>query len=143
MDATTKRVRNLWDRTAVCHDCIGETRTVQYFKDECDINQIMAKYQETGVIEHLTKRQGGYGDVSAATSYQEALELVEQAEREFSELPSSLRAKLDNDPARFLEWINDPSNIDEMVKLGLATKHQDTSPADPAGSSSEQQPETS
>lgn len=116
-------MRHPFNTIQVGHDCTGETRTVQYFKDECDINTIMSKYQSTGVIEHLTKRQGGYGDVSAATCYQDALDIVEQAEEEFSNLPSSIRYKLDNDPAKFLDWINDPANLDEMVELGLATKH--------------------
>lgn len=126
-------MRHPFNTIQVGHDCIGETRTVQYFKDECDINTIMSKYQSTGVIEHLTKRQGGYGDVSAATCYQDALDIIERAEDEFSQLPSSIRSKLDNDPAKFLAWINDPANLDEMVELGLAIKHQVSGDDDPSG----------
>jgi phage internal scaffolding protein len=119
----TIRCRTLYDRVQTIHDCTGETRTVQYFKDECDVNKILQKYQKTGEIEHLNKRTGGYGDVSAVTCYQDAVDIIEKADEEFSQLPSQLRKQLENSPVKFLEWINDPENLDQMVELGLATKH--------------------
>lgn len=94
------------------------TRTKQSFKDECDINSIMKKYQRTGVIDHVNKHGGVYGECPAAT-FQEALALVDQAHNQFSELPSEARRRFNNDPAAFLSFVEDDNNREEAVLLGL------------------------
>ena len=38
--------------------------TKQSFKDECDINKIMAKFQKTGALNHYAKHAPQYGDAS-------------------------------------------------------------------------------
>lgn len=90
----------------------------QGFKTECDINFIMDQYQRTGAITHFATRQPQYG-YAEAVEFREALEIVKQGETVFAALPSSLRAKFENDPARFLEFVQDPANADEMRALGL------------------------
>ncbi len=99
----------------------GPSLTKQSFTKECDINNIMRKYQKTGAIEHVNKNQGSYG-YATAHSFQEALEIVEKGEKMFKELPSSIRTKFENDPAQFLDFVQDPANIEEMQELGLAHK---------------------
>ena len=42
--------------------------TKQSFKDECDINKIMAKFQKTGAIEHYAKHAPSYGDAFVSES---------------------------------------------------------------------------
>jgi len=37
----------------------------------------------------------------------------------FNDLPSSIRSRFGNDPAAFLDFVQDENNADEMVKLGL------------------------
>lgn len=128
MTTTTKTViknyRGFRDRQRLSITNDEPSMTIQSEKDTCDINSIMARYYQSGQITHLSKRQGGYGDVSAHTDYQAAIEMVEQANEEFASLPSALRTKLDNDPAKFLQYINDPKNLDEMCEYGLASKHE-------------------
>jgi len=97
-------------------------RTKQSFKEQCDINWIMERYNKTGQLPEMIKREGKYGDFSSAGTYQDALNVVRHAEIQFASLSSAVRERFLNDPARFLEFVNDPSNIDEMVDLGLATK---------------------
>lgn len=92
--------------------------TKQSMADECDINKIMARYQKTGAISHFNTRSAEYGFATSYTLH-EALNLVEQARTLFSELPSSLRKKFDNDPGVFLDFVQDPENEQEMVELGL------------------------
>lgn len=136
-----RKYRTFQDRKRISLKNTEPSLTVQYEKEACDINNIIGNYKQSGQIQHLNKRQGGYGDVSAATSYQEALELVERAEEEFYQLPSELRYKLNNDPYKFLEYVNDPANFDEMVELGLAEKCSDSGEAPKTGKESE--PKTS
>jgi len=101
-------------------------------RDECNINNIMAKYQRTGTISHINKYEGQYGDFPAV-DYRTALETVKQAEAMFNDLPAKARAKFGNDPATFLEYVQDPKNLEEMRETGLApAKPKETPPAVPA-----------
>lgn len=96
------------------------SRTKQAEADAADINKIMAKYQKTGILPHLNNRVPTYGDFSEVTDYQDALNTVMRAEAAFMALPSSVRAKFDNDPARFLDFTQDPANLDALREMGLA-----------------------
>lgn len=96
----------------------GMTR--QEFQRECNINHIMAKYQKTGVVDHLAKHAPEYGTYDPV-DFQQALETIRQGEEMFSELPSTVRKYFDNDPAEFMTFVQDPNNIDKLVELGLAT----------------------
>lgn len=100
----------------------GPSKTQQHFKRECDINHLMAKYQKTGVIDHLNQYQGDYSDLTDVPDYQTALLKVQSAQTAFDSLPSSIRSKFQNDPAQFLDFVSNPDNIDEMIELGLASK---------------------
>lgn len=98
------------------------TRTMQSSREECDINSILARYQKTGVIEHLNRYQGNYGNFLSASDYQSSLNSVLSADSAFQSLPSSLRFRFNNDPAQFLSFVENPANRDELVSMGLANK---------------------
>lgn len=120
------------------------SRTKQSFKAECDINNIMRKYRDTGIVTHTRDSQPMYGDFSEITDYQGSLNQVLQAQEAFEQLPSLVRKRFANDPGKFVEFIQDDKNYDEAMKLGLLdpekTKHkmgkeepkkkEDTKPAD-------------
>lgn len=86
---------------------------------ECDVNNILKKYQQTGVLPGVDV-QSLYQDVSDAPSYHEACNIVLQAQAQFDALDAYTRQRFANDPAQFLEFANSPENVDEMLKLGLA-----------------------
>lgn len=112
-------------------DCSVEpSMTKQSFKAECDINNIMAKYYKTGLIDHVVNAQVKYADVSKVVDYQTALNTVMEAEDSFMSLPSQIRAKFENDPTKFFDFVNNPSNLDEMVNLGLAERKPAPDPID-------------
>lgn len=96
-----------------------KTRTQQQFKDQCDVNNIMKKYRLTGEVTHVNKKQGLYTDLSDSPSYQTALDIIIQAERTFSELPSDVRKKFNNDPQEMISFLDDSKNNEEAIKLGL------------------------
>lgn len=98
----------------------GTGRTKQSFKAECDINQILARYLKTGVLEHLQKHEARYGDVTGI-EYQSAMQLVAGAQTMFNELPSRIRDRFNNDPSEFLAFVSDKNNIEEARELGLAS----------------------
>lgn len=97
--------------------------TKQSFRDECEINNIMKKWQKTGMMDHLAKVSPQFGDFSNYTSdsYQDALNIVITAQEAFAALSSDIRGRFYNDPTYFLDFVNNPDNADEIVKLGLGT----------------------
>lgn len=104
------------------------SKTQQQFKETVDVNNIVAKYRTTGEWLHLTKKSGVYADVSNITDYQESMQKVLNANSAFAALPSHIRTRFGNDPAALLQFLHDPNNYDEGVKLGLYEKKQ---PVDP------------
>lgn len=99
---------------------------------ELDVNYIIKKAQQTGILPGIDAKRV-YGDFSNPLDYQESLNIIMKAEEQFMGLDAELRAKLDNDPAKFLEFVSDPKNKDQMVKYGLIEPSVDPTPqpADP------------
>jgi len=90
----------------------------QASRKECDINFIMEKYQKTGAISHFQKHSGSY-DFASGIDFQEAMQLVAEGRSVFEDLPSSIRTRFKNDPGEFLDFCQDPDNLEEMRELGL------------------------
>ena len=85
----------------VLHPKCGKTVTEQHHAKGCNINAIIAKYQETGLISHVNRHSPTYGDVSQA-DFRLAMELVTDAHTEFEDLPSSVRAEYNHDVSEYL-----------------------------------------
>lgn len=96
----------------------GHSLTKQSFKDECDINKIMAQYVKTGTIQHVKLHAPEYGFASSL-DFGESIRVVTKAQEMFDDLPSGLRTRFHNNPAEFLEFVQDASNHDEMRTMGL------------------------
>lgn len=106
-----------------------KSRTKQSFAAECNINNIMKKYQKTGVLEHIARHAPTYGDFTPI-DYKQAMETVAEANSMFEELPSSVRTRFSNDPAEFLAFVEEPENIDALRDMGLA-KPKPPAPPEP------------
>lgn len=96
-------------------------RTKQEFKAECDINNILAQYRQTGMVRHISGQaaQGRYEHLPEPVDFQEALHQVEAARASFMSLPANVRDRFHNEPVEFLAFIADQANREEAVKLGL------------------------
>lgn len=94
------------------------TMAQQHFKDECDINWIMDRYTKTGLLPE-NRPDFFYGDVSDGLTYQEALDFLNTAQGDFDSLPAKLRKRFDNDPGQLLDFLADPANKEEAIRLGL------------------------
>lgn len=113
--------------------------TKQSFADESQINKIMAKYEKTGLIEHV-KDHSGYTNMPPPMEYQDALNLTIEAQSSFDDLPANIRREFGNDPYQFLAFVEDPENVDRMAELGLLGDLPDDDPDD-AKPASEAAPE--
>lgn len=112
----------------------AQGRTHQEFKDECDVNLIIPKYDRTGLLTHINEAVKQYGDYSEVNEFQESMNLVVSATESFMQIPSNIRAMFNNDPGQFFEFATNPANHEKMVELGLAT---------PIDNAYEKQPKTS
>lgn len=116
--------------------------TKQSFKDECNINKIMDKFQKTGVISHYANHGPQYMEI-APGDFLDAQLVIAKAQTMFEELPSQVRKRFDNSPEQFLEFVQNPNNQEEAYKLGLASEppvkpsEQDKPPKKHASASSE------
>lgn len=96
------------------------TRTQQHFKDETDINKIVARAIQTGDATVFTAAErGSYYDCSTFSDYQDALQVIADIDEDFFSLPSSLRRHFNDDPDAYVAFMADPQNYDKAVELGL------------------------
>jgi len=93
--------------------------TKQSFKDECDINTLMARYQSTGEMPVINERAPLYLDVTNGFDFHAMQNQLVEAQNLFNDLPSKLRNRFSNDPAIFLEFCANEENREEMRVLGL------------------------
>lgn len=101
---------------------VGHSLTQQQFKDETNVNNILKKYQKTGLLTHVNSSQPSFGDFSSVEDYQVSLSKIQQAQQSFFNLPSELRNKFHNDPSKLIEFINNPKNDEDSYKYGLKIK---------------------
>lgn len=116
-------MRKLKDRTHI--NLGGESLTEQSHANDVDINQIMAKALRGQHSDYIRDHEGSYGDTSSLTFY-EANIIVANANSMFEELPAVLRNRFKNNPANFLDYVQDKNNLEEMYKLKLATRPENT-----------------
>ena len=95
-------------------------RTRQEFADECDINVLLARYEKTGVLNHYASVEPVYMDLSEVPDLQESLLVMREAERAFMTLPAIVRREFDNDAVKFLQYAQNPENIEQIREWKLA-----------------------
>lgn len=112
-------VGNRWTRRRQAIKFTEPGLTKQEFREECDINNIMKRYEKDGVLTHFNKYQGQYGDFADVSEYHEAMNKVVAADTMFMSLPASIRDRFGNDAGKFLDFVGDEKNLKEMHEMGL------------------------
>lgn len=105
--------------------------TSQADKDSCDFNLIYAKYSKTGLMTNWRTDQPMFGDFSDAVDYHTSVFRLQEAQDNFMLLPASIRTRFSNDPGLLIDFLADPNNRPEAIKLGLVASPQDNQ--DPQG----------
>lgn len=101
---------------------VGKTRQDQ--ADDADINVIVKRYGLSGQLPVVRPkipleadfREAGEFDLGAA------LRFVRDANAAFMAYPAEVRAKFENDPAKFVAFVENPANKEECVRLGILPK---------------------
>jgi len=100
-------------------DCSGdEPMTKQSFKDECDINVLMRRYETTGLLP-VGVGVAKYEDFSEVGDFMQAQATLERARAQFASLPARVRDRFRNSASEFLGFVSNPSNYEEALSLGL------------------------
>lgn len=113
-------VRHAYQRVRLRTAVGDRSLTKQAFKEECDINSIMRRFERDGILAHYNTYRGDYGDFTECPEYHEAQNKVLAANEMFLTVPAKIRERFANDPARFLEFVQDKKNLPQMREWGLA-----------------------
>lgn len=95
------------------------SKTKQAMKDQCNINLIMERHRQTGIIDHVNAKTPTYGDFSQAGTLHDAVELVNASREHFMSLPARVRALCDNNPEIFLRALADEDQTELLADAGL------------------------
>lgn len=102
-------------------DCSKDVKiTQQNEKDDADINVIVERAKRGAVPPIGRDVAPMYGDFTVIPQdLREVLVQVKFAENLFMSLDAFVRRRFNNDPVEMLDFLNDPKNRNEAIKLGL------------------------
>lgn len=107
---------------------------IQSHADSVNIDTILSKFV-SGDPDALSKMQGTFGDfTNLPTSYAELLNVINESEQFFEQLPLEVREKFHHN---FAEFISSMDSKDFAERMGFVTPVADSVPAASADSSSE------
>lgn len=109
-----------------------ESLTNQSFTDEVNLNTVVRRmgvkdYEE---IPFAVPDPNFYGDLSEVPDLRTMLDRVRDANDRFMALPPELRLRFHNRPDYLHQFVMDPRNADECVRLGLLKRAE--RPAEPS-----------
>jgi len=108
-------------------NCQDVSLAKQSFAEEVDINTIVRRFNLTGELPHDV-RVPEYADFEGSFDYHSALNAIAAAHESFDAMPAAVRARFQNDAGAFVDFCNDPANIEDMIKMGLAVKVPSSEP---------------
>lgn len=97
----------------------GPSKVQQQYKDQVDVNRIVQRMGFSGLLP-VGRDAPRFGDFPTVDLV-EAMNVVRSTEEAFMRLPAELRKRFGNDPGELWQWMQDPKNDAEAVRLGLFT----------------------
>lgn len=111
-------------------ECKDPSLTVQSFAKDADLNVIAKRFGITDPAQLGSPDPAHFRDTTNDPELRDILELKRQVHDSYLSLSPKLRKRF-RSPAEILEFLEDPDNAQEAVRLGLLT----TAPAADAGPS--------
>jgi len=103
-------------------NCSEESdRTQQQFREEADINTIVRRFGVTQMLP-TTFKPPMTGDFTEVTDFHTAMNAVRSAEESFMQLPAHMRVRFGHDPQKMIDFLGNPENREEAIKLGMMNK---------------------
>lgn len=102
---------------------LGESLTQQHFGKDADLNEIVHRFGiRDGAIPPAANDPRFYADFTDVVDLRSALDRTIEAVTAFHLLPARLRSQFNNSPADLYDFVTDPANEAEAIKLGLIKK---------------------
>jgi len=98
--------------------CEDESLTIQSAAEEANINTIVRRFGLTGQMPDQVAMPRS-GDFTNVPDFHTAMNLIRTTQEEFLRVPAHVRARFNNDPQAFMEFLEDDGNREEARKLGL------------------------
>lgn len=110
------------------------TMTQQHYKDECDLNQILARHKGSGELSALQMRQllaqsaavtptsprlPQFADYSDLPDFSDIKRSFVRASHAFAEIPVNVRMQFGNNPEVFYNTLTDPKQHQKLRDVGL------------------------
>lgn len=67
-----------------------------------------------------------FADVSDVPDLLVAMDTMTRAQADFDSLPSHIRKRFGNSPIELVDFLNDPQNDDEAIKLGFKVRNPES-----------------
>lgn len=97
-----------------------KTRTQQQFARETDINEIVKRAIATGDTTAFTPDQRAeFYDCTSFDDYQSSVNFLNDINDDFYTLPADVRREFGDDPAKYIQFVVNPDNLDRCVELGI------------------------
>lgn len=107
--------------------------TEQAHASDVKIQNIMKKYERTGIIEHNAQYGGEYANMVGALDFAEAQRVIADANSMFESVPATIRRDFDNNPAKFVDFMMNEKNREAIQDYGFQTDHLPEAPEQPLG----------
>ncbi|AXL15232.1 internal scaffolding protein [Microviridae sp.] len=101
----------------------AKSMTEQCHLDEVKIQNVVSRARKQGFADHLSQYGGTYGDFCSAPDFHTAQTIIAEARSMFATIPAEIRAQFYNDPAQFLEFMQEPKNREKIEAFGFTTDH--------------------
>lgn len=98
--------------------CPEESLAIQSAEEESNINTIVRRFGLTGQLPDNVNMPVS-GDFTGVVDFHSAMNLIRKTQEEFLNVPADIRARFNNDPQRFMDFLEDASNRDEAMRMGL------------------------
>lgn len=112
--------RDVDDKGNRIEDGPSMDRVLPEFLHESKLETIMKRAMKTGMVNAVPGAY--YGDFTSSTDWLERQNAVIEYQRYFDSLPAETKDYFANNPANLLDFINDPNNREEAIKLGILKK---------------------
>lgn len=97
---------------------------------DADINTIVRRFGLTGTVPQVPLPPT-YQDFESVFDFQSAQNTIRQAQESFNALSADVRNRFNNNPHLFVAFCQNPDNIDDMRKMGLAVPKKEPVPEPP------------
>lgn len=111
---------------------LGPSMTQQHFAKDADLNEIVRRFGiAEGALPPVPVDPRYYGDFTDVPDFRQALDQTREAIARFDALPGTLRHRFNNNPVALWDFVQDPRNEEEAIKIGLLRRDPAAPPAPP------------